>query len=258
MSTEIQLFSFQDAQVRVVTIDGEPWFVASDVAALLGYRDAPNMLRMIRDRFRGYSDLSTPGGVQRMATVSEAGLMQAIMRSKRDEAEGIQDWVYADVLPTIRKHGAYLTADKVEEVLSDPDTLIRLATDLKAERAKRAELEAKAAKDAPKVLFADAVATSNTTILVADLAKILRGNGVVIGQNRLFQWLRDEGYLIRRKGADWNSPTQRAMELGLFVVKETAIAHSDGHVSISKTTKVTGKGQQFLVRKFLSRDEEAS
>ena len=145
----------------------------------------------------------------------------------------------------------YMTEHTIEQVLTDPDTIIKLATDLKRERERRNELEEQAKADAPKVLFADAVAASKTDILVGDLAKILKGNGVNVGANRLFVWLRSNGFLISRKGTDWNMPTQRAMELELFRVKETAVTHSDGHVTVSKTPKVTGRGQQYFVERFL-------
>jgi anti-repressor protein len=167
-------------------------------------------------------------------------------------AAKFENWVFNEVLPTIRKHGAYMTPEKIEEALLNPDTLIKLATDLKLERARRHELEAKTLADRPKVIFADSVTASETTILIGELAKILKQNHIDIGQNRLFQWLRDEGYLIKRKGTDFNMPTQYAMELGLFYIKETAITHSDGHISVSKTTKVTGKGQEFFINKFLN------
>lgn len=127
------------------------------------------------------------------------------------------------------------------------EALRELASTVEAKEA----LEAQAAIDAPKALFADAVSTSHTTILVGDLAKILKGNGINIGANRLFKWMRTNGFLIARKGTDWNMPTQRSMEMGLFKVKETAVTHSDGHVSVSKTPKVTGKGQQYFTSRFL-------
>ena len=144
-----------------------------------------------------------------------------------------------------------MTPATVEAVLSDPDTMIRLLQEIKAERQQREALEAKAEADRPKVLFADAVAVSGSTVLVGELAKILKQNGVEIGQNRLFGWLRRNGYLIRRQGTDYNMPTQYAMELGLFEIKETAVTHSDGHVTVSKTPKVTGRGQQYFISKFL-------
>lgn len=173
------------------------------------------------------------------------------MKARNETAEKFQALVADEIIPSIRKHGAYMTPATVEAVLSDPDTMIRLLQEIKAERQKREALEAKAEADRPKVLFADAVAVSGSTVLVGELAKILKQNGVEIGQNRLFDWLRRNGYLIRRQGTDYNMPTQYSMELGLFEIKETAVTHSDGHVTVSKTPKVTGRGQQYFIAKFL-------
>ena len=159
-------------------------------------------------------------------------------------------------MPSIRKHGGYLTPEKAAEALTDPDTIIRLATNLKEERAKRQELETENRELAPKAVFADAVAASDNTMLVGELAKLLASNGINIGQNRLFAWLRGNGYLM--KDGSWkNMPTQRSMDMGLFVVKETAITHADGHVTLSRTPKVTGKGQRYFVGRFLDSSEAA-
>ncbi len=249
---ELQNFDFKGNDVRVIVgTDGEPRWVASDVAKVLGYRDAATMSRNLRDRHKGTQIVCTPSGDQSMTVVSEGGLYAAVLKSRRPAAEEFQDWVTDEVLPSIRKRGGYLTPEAVEKTLTDPDFIIRLATDLKEERAKTAKLEAQAAEAKPKVLFADAVSTSETDILVGELAKILRGNGIQVGGTRLFAWMRKNGFLIGRKGTDWNMPTQRAMELGLFRIKETTVLHSDGHTSISKTPKVTGKGQQYFVSRFL-------
>lgn len=173
------------------------------------------------------------------------------MKAKNEAAEHFQAKVADEIIPSIRKHGAYMTPETIEAAILNPDTIIKIATELKAEREKRIALEGKVEEDKPKVLFADAVATAHTSILVGELAKLLKQNGVDIGQNRLFRWMRDKGYLIRRKGTDFNMPTQRAMEMGLFEIKETAITHADGHTSVNKTPKVTGKGQQYFVAQFL-------
>ena len=177
------------------------------------------------------------------------------MEAKNEAAEKFQAKIADEVIPSIRKHGAYMTPETIEQVLLSPDTLIKLATTLKEEQEKRKALESKVEIDRPKVLFADAVSTSKTAILVGDMAKLLKQNGVDIGQKRLFQWLRDNGYLIKQQGASWNMPTQYSMDMGLFEVKETTITHSDGHISISKTVKVTGKGQVYFINKFLKREE---
>lgn len=253
MSNEMQPFDFRGHEVRVlVGTDGEPRWVASDVAKILGYRNAEGMTRNLRDRHKGAQIVCTPSGDQSMTVITEGGLYAAVLKSRRPDAEEFQDWVTDEVLPTIRKHGGYLTPEKTEQILTDPDTIIQLATNLKDERARRETLELQAKADRPKVLFADAVSTSRTNILVGDLAKILRGNGIDIGANRLFSVLREDGYLSRQKGMGWNMPTQRAMELGLFKVKETTVVHSDGHTTVNKTPKVTGKGQLYFVERFLN------
>lgn len=248
----IEVFNYHNTQLRIIEQDGEPWFVASDVAKILGYRMASDMTRRLDDEDRGTHSTRTPSGVQEMTIISEAGLYVAVLGSKVPGAREFKRWLTHEVLPSIRKHGLYATAQTVENLLSDPDNIIKILETIKEERAKRAELEAQRKADAPKVIFADAVSASKTSILVGDLAKILRGSGVEIGANRLFQQLRDNGYLIKRKGTDWNMPTQYSMELGLFEVKENDVSHSDGHVSISKTPKVTGKGQRYFVDKFLN------
>ena len=251
--TAITPFQYSGHEVRTVTIDGEPWFVLADLCRVLDIRNVRDVRARLRDGVdQTYPIVDSMGRTQQATIVSEAGMYAVILRSDKPEAGPFQDWVTGEVLPAIRKHGGYLTDQKIEQALTDPDTLIELATRLKEERAARAALEAQRTADAPKVLFADAVSTSDTTILVGDLAKILRGNGIDIGATRLFQVLRDRGYLISRKGSDWNSPTQKAMDLGLFRIKETAVTHSDGHVTVNKTPKVTGKGQRYFVERFLS------
>ena len=181
-----------------------------------------------------------------MTVINESGLYALVLSSKLPGAKQFKRWVPSEVLPAIRRHGMYADAPTVEKMLDGPDTMIRTLQALK-----RRALEQQTAADRPKVLFADAVSASHSSILVGELAKLLRQNGVDIGQNRLFAWLRDNGYLIRRSGTDYNMPTQRAMDMGLFSIKETAITRSDGSITISKTVKVTGKGQQYFVEKFL-------
>lgn len=248
----LQIFNSPEfGQIRTIQQNGEAWFVGKDVAQALGYSQTAKAVREhVKDNHKGMSVLDTPGGKQETTIIDEAGLYSLVMRAKTEKAEAFQEWVTGEVLPAIRKHGGYLTPDKIEQALTDPDTIIKLATTLKEERAARQQAEASLQAAKPKVLFADAVSASDSTILIGDLAKILKQNGHPIGQKRLFEWLRGNGYLIKRQGADYNSPTQRAMEMGLFKIKETAISHSDGHVSVSKTTKVTGKGQQYFINKF--------
>lgn len=247
-----QVFNFQGNQVRtVIGDDGEPRWVASDVAKILGYRNAPDMTRRLDTDEKGTHSMRTLGGDQALTVITESGLYSCILGSKRPEAKEFKRWVTGEILPSIRRRGGYLTPEATEAALTDPDFIIRLATSLKEERRRRAELEAQAALNAPKVVFADAVSVSHTSILVGDLAKILKGNGVDVGATRLFRWMREHGFLINRKGSDWNSPTQKSMELGLFKIKETVVTHSDGHTTINKTPKVTGKGQQYFIERFL-------
>lgn len=242
-------------QLRTHEEGGRILFCGRDAATALGYE---NPTKAIRDHCRQdggpkrYPIIDRLGRQQEATFLTEGDLYRLIAHSKLPAAMEFEAWVFDEVLPTIRQRGGYLTPEAAEEALTDPDFIIRLATDLKRERAARAELEARAVADRPKVLFADAVSTSSSEILVGDLAKILRGNGIPVGANRLFAWLRNNGFLIRRDGSDWNMPTQKSMELELFRVKETAVVHSDGHTSLSKTPKVTGKGQQYFIDGFLS------
>lgn len=248
----LQIFDSPDfGQIRTIQQNGEPWFVGKDVAKILGYERADNAIRNhVDDEDKLMHQISASGQNREMYIINESGLYSLILSSKMPKAKEFKRWVTSEVIPAIRKHGGYLTADKIEQALTDPDTIIKLATTLKEERAARQQAEASLQAAKPKVLFADAVSASDSTILIGDLAKLIKQNGHPIGQKRLFCWMREQGYLIKRAGADYNSPTQRAMEMGLFKIKETAISHSDGHVSVSKTTKVTGKGQQYFINKF--------
>lgn len=252
---ELKIFESPEfGTVRTVTINGEPWLVGKDVAEALGYSNTRDAL----DRHVATEDKNTvanPDGKRgnpNMTIINESGLYALVLSSKLPTARRYKHWVTSEVLPSIRKHGLYATAETAERLLSDPDFVIRLFTEIKAEKEMRQQLEAEAAANAPKVLFADSVEASKTSILVFDLAKLIRQNGVDIGGKRLFAWMRDNGYLVRRKGADYNMPTQKAMELGLFEVKETAITHADGHISVNRTPKVTGRGQVYFINKFLA------
>lgn len=254
--TENKIEVFTNAEfgsVRTLTIDGEPYFVGKDVAEILEYADPQKSIKMhVDEEDKLTRQIVVSGQNRNMTVINESGLYSLILSSKLPNAKKFKHWVTGEVLPSIRKHGAYMTDSTLEQALTSPDFLIKLATELKTEKEKRQALEVQAEENKPKVLFADAVSVSNTSILVGDLAKIIKQNGVNIGANRLFAWLRDNGYLIKRKGSDYNMPTQYSMKLGLFEVKETVITHSDGHTSISKTPKVTGKGQQYFVSKFLA------
>lgn len=249
----LQIFNSPDfGQIRTIQQNGEPWFVGKDVAKILGYERADNAIRNhVDDEDKLMHQISASGQNREMYIINESGLYSLILSSKMPKAKEFKRWVTSEVIPAIRKHGGYLTPDKIEQALTDPDTIIKLATTLKEERAARQQAEANLQAAKPKVLFAAAVSASDSTILIGDLAKILKQNGYNTGQKRLFQWLRDNGYLIKRQGADYNSPTQRSMELGLFRVKETPIIHADGHVTVNKTVKVTPKAQIYFANKFL-------
>lgn len=250
-----ELKIFENAEfgsVRTTTVNGEVMFVGRDVAIILGYSNPNDALKKrVDDEDKGVAKCDTLGGIQDLTVINESGLYSLILSSKMPNAKKFKHWVTAEVLPSIRKHGAYMTQETLEQAILNPDTMIQLCTALKEEREKRTVLEHQVEKDKPKVLFADAVTASHTSILVGELAKILKQNGVDIGQNRLFAVLREKGYLIKRKGTDWNMPTQRSMEMKLFEIKETVISHADGHTSINKTVKVTGTGQQYFINLFL-------
>ena len=250
---EIKIFENpRFGKIRTIEIEGEPWFVGKDVAVALGYKEPTKAAReKVDEDDKGVSKIDTPSGEQEMLIINESGLYSLVLSSKLPTAKAFKRWITSEVIPSIRKHGAYMTPDKLEDILLNPDTLITLATELKKERAAREHLEGLRLVDKPKVIFADAVCASKRSILVGELAKLLKQNGVEIGQNRLFEWLRNNGFLISRKGSDYNMPTQKAMEMGLFEIKETAIPHSDGHITVSLTPKVSGKGQKYFVNRFL-------
>jgi len=246
-------YNFQGNQLRTVMIDSEPFFVGKDAATAIGYSNTRKAIRdHVKAKYQREERIVTPFGTQTMTVISEPGLYQLASESKLPSAGPFQDWVYEKVLPSIRKHGAYMTPETIEKAIYNPDFIINLATQLKDEQAKTAALKADNETMKPKALFADAVATSHTSILIGDLAKLIRQNGVDIGQNRLFAWLREHGYLIG-SGDRRNMPTQRAMDLGLFDIKERTFQNPDGSVRITKTTKVTGKGQQYFINKFLQK-----
>lgn len=247
---EVQVFSSEQfGSIRAsLSSDGQPWFVAKDVCDSLGigkYRDA---LSRLDDDERGSLLVDTLGGPQTVGTVSEAGFYKLVMRSRKPEAKAFQRWVTHEVLPAIRRTGGYMVASQDETPEQIMARAVLVAQDT-IERQKRQIAELK-----PKALFADAVAASDGTCLVGELAKMLKQNGVNIGQNRLFSWLRENGYL-GKTGSNRNVPTQRSMEQGLFRIKETAVTHSDGHVTINRTPKVTGKGQRYFIEAFAKRGD---
>mgnify|MGYP004617769115 FL=1 len=244
---DLQIFENSEfGTVRTVQFDGKTYFVANDVAKALGYVETA---KAVRTHCKGVSEMDIPsnGGIQTMKIIPEGDIYRLVIKSQLPSAEKFESWVFDEVLPSIRKHGVYA----VDELLNDPDLAIKAFTALKEEKERNKALQADNDRMRPKEVFADAVATSHTSILIGDLAKLLKQNGVDIGQKRLFIWMRDNGYLIKRKGSDWNMPTQKSMELGLFEVKESTVNNPDGSVRINKTTKVTGKGQQYFINKFL-------
>lgn len=243
--TDIQVFKNDEfGAVRTIEQDGKVMFCGKDVATALGYS---NPSKALRDHTRGeriVTPLETSGGIQQVQFITEGDLYRLVASSKLPSAQQFESWVFDEVLPSIRKRGGYMASVKDET----PEETMARAFILAKETIERKNREIAEMK--PKALFADAVSTSDKCMLVGELAKVLRQNGVQMGQKRLFSWLRDNGYLMKR-GSSYNLPTQKAMEMELFEVKETAINHSDGHVSTNFTTKVTPKGQQYFINKFL-------
>lgn len=252
MENKLQIFTNEQfGKLRAVEINGEIHFVAADACKILDVGDTSNAVKTLDDDEKGTYIISTPGGEQRMLVVNEAGLYRLSFKSRKPDAKKFQRWVYHEVLPSIRKHGAYMTPSTLDEIAGNPDLLMKLAQNLKAEREKRIATEKILEEQKPKVLFADAVETSQTSILVGELAKLAKQNGVNIGQNRLFDWLRNNGWLIKRKGSDYNMPTQKSMEQNLFEIKERVFNNPDGSIFVKKTAKVTGKGQIYFIDKLL-------
>ena len=246
---ELKTFSNPEfGTVREVTINGEPYFVGRDVARILGYAN-PNdaLLKHIDEEDKGVAKCDTLGGTQELTVINESGLYSLILSSKLPEAKKFKRWVTAEVIPSVRKHGAYMTKQTLEQALTSPDFLIQLATQLKEEKEKNKKLTEDTERMKPKEVFADAVTASNTSILVRELAKILRQNGAEMGEKRLYKWLRENGYIIKHS----TQPTQRAMEMGLFEVIERTTQRADLPPLVTSTTKVTGKGQQYFINKIL-------
>lgn len=237
--------------VRAVRIDNEPYFVGKDIAEILGYERPTDAVRKRVDPDdRGVAKMETPSGAQEMTIINESGLYSLILSSKLPKAKEFKRWVTSEVLPTIRKTGGYVnnTAQFVDSYFGQLNLEQKHALTLMFDESKRMSEQLK--EQAPKVLFANAVETAHTSILIGDLAKIIKQNGVDIGQKRLFEWMRQNGYLIKG-GSSKNMPTQRSMDQELFEVKETTINNPDGSVRVTKTTKVTGKGQTYFINKFL-------
>lgn len=250
---QLQTFMYDEQAVRTLfDSKGEVFFVGNDVAKLLGYSNYRNaVINHVDTEDKQRTQIEDAGQSREMTIINESGLYSLILSSKLPTAKQFKRWVTSEVLPNIRKHGTHMTSETIEKVLADPDTIIQIATQLKEERAKRMQAEVVIEQQKPQVLFAKAVETSETSILVGQLAKLLTQNGISIGQNRLFAWLRDNGYL-GKKGAHYNEPTQYAVERGWFEVVERTMQNPDGSVRITRTTKVTGKGQVYFINKLLT------
>lgn len=241
---QLQNFNFNNLQVRTVLIESEPWFVVADVAKVIEATNPTDLAKLVDDEDKSRQSL---GSGSPKNIINESGLYQILLRSNNRNAKPFRKWVTREVLPTIRKNGAYMTDSKAQDVLNGSglaDLLLQAGQQLKEKELIITEMK-------PKALFADSVATSQSSILVGHLAKLLRQNGYEIGQNRLFERLRNQAWLSNRKGEDWNMPTQKSLDRGFFEIKETTHNNADGSVRITKTPKVTGKGQIYFVNKFL-------
>ena len=249
--SKVEIFrSEQFGEIRTVEISNTGWLVGKDVAEKLGYKDTVNALKdHVEEEDKLTWQIATSGQKRNMTVINESGLYSLVLSSKLPGAKAFKKWVTSEVLPSIRKDGLYATAQTIDSILSNPDFAIKLLKKYKEEQQRKQALQEKVEEDKPKVLFADSVTSSNTTILIGDLAKIMKQNGVDIGQKRLFEWLRNNGYLMK-SGTSRNMPTQKAADMGLFFVKESSVTNSDGSIRITKTTKVTGKGQIYFVNKF--------
>ena len=251
MDSNLQLFAFEGHEVRTLKINDEPYFVGKDVANILGYSNTRKALQDhvdLEDKKDGVTIRDSIGRNQKPTVINESGLYSLILSSKMPNAKRFKHWVTSEVLPTIRKHGAYMTDEKAFDVVNNKDGLASLLQQA-ADQLRQKDIQIEEMK--PKAMLADAITASETSILVGEMAKILKKNGVNTGQNRFFKWLRENGYLIKRKGTDYNMPTQKSMNLKLFEIKERTIV--DGNSTrIVKTPKITGIGQQYFTNLFLS------
>ena len=250
---ELKIFKNSEfGEIRMVEIDSEPWFVGKDVADILGYTNTAKAIRdHVDDEDKLTERIVLSGQNREVIFINESGLYSLILSSKLPNAKAFKRWVTSEVLPSIRKHGLYAK----EELLDNPDIAIAAFKALKEEREARKALEVENKQMQPLALFAKSVSSSDTSILIGDLAKLLKQNGYDTGQKRLFEELRQRSFLMK-SGSSKNLPTQKAMELGLFEVKESTINNPDGSVRVTKTTKVTGKGQVYFVNLFLGKQVE--
>jgi len=259
---EMQVFKNDMFEVSIQLEDGEVLFDAENVASCLGFTESKNkkdyvMWRRVNQYIKPFGTSAENTNFQDVGKgdfIPEALVYKLAFKASNEVAEKFQDWLAIEVLPSIRKHGAYMTPQKLEEVLLNPDILIKLATNLKMEQEKRILAEKQLERDKPKVLFAEAWEVSETSILVGEMAKLLAKNGIEdMGQNRFFKWLRSKGFL-HKNGEQYNLPSQRAIELEIIEVKTTTIINPDGSTRVTKTPKVTVKGQIYFIGKFKEKE----
>lgn len=250
--SQLQIFNFEQNEVRTILVNNEPFFVGKDVAETLGYSNTAKAIRDhvdIEDR-RSERIVHPSGGTQDSVVINESGLYSLILKSKLPNARKFKRWVTNEVLPSIRKHGAYMTDDALAKALTSPEFGIRLLTELKNEREQKEQAQQQLKAQEPQIVFAKSVEVSQNSVAVKVLATILKQNGVSIGQNRMFQWLREHKYLSSRPGKSWNMPTQKSMDKGLFELKANTYFHNNGVPETNYTPLVTGKGQIYFVNKF--------
>lgn len=254
---KLQIFNSEEfGEIRTAVVNNEPMFCLSDICKSLGLSQPSKVKERLNEKGVRTIPTLTSGGEQNLLYINEPNLYKAIFQSRKESAEHFTEWVTSEVLPSIRKNGGYIAG---QETLSDEELLSKALMVAQRKIDEKNQLiamqDTRIQEMVPKERFADAVASSETSILIGDLAKILRQNGIKIGQKRLFVWLRENGYLIKRKGTDWNMPTQKSMERGLLEVKERTISNPDGSVRVTKTSKVTGKGQVYFVNLFMTERE---
>ncbi len=256
MDNQIQIFNNDTfGNIRIAQIDGAPWFCLTDICKPLGLTSKGVNQRLTHGVTNLYPITDAKGRTQQALFVSESGLYDVVLDARKPAAKAFRKWIITEVLPSIRKHGAYMTDSAIAKSLEDPDYIIHLAKILKEERQARQKVERLNAENRPKVTFADAVAGSNTSCLIGELAKIIRQNGVEMGQNRFFRYLRDHGYLISQ-GERYNQPMQRYVDAGYFEIKKGVRSGDGGVMHVTCTTKVTPKGQIYFINKFLHAKEE--
>lgn len=247
----LQTFNFHNQNVRIVELNNEPWFVAADVCRVLALTNPTVAINRLENDERSKFNLGRQGETN---IANESGLYELIFASRKPTARAFKKWVKSEVLPSVRKDGGYITTIENDDDASIMAKALLIASKkIKNNEKNMVEQRLLIDSQKTKVLFADAIQASETSILIGEFAKILKQNGIDVGQKRLFKWLRENGYLIKRKGSAYNSPTQKSMQLGLFEIKETPIHHNSGEISISKTSKITSKGQAYFINKFLGK-----